>query len=375
MKIAVFHYFVTKNNPAGKCVRAMVAGLAADNDITVFACKFDNPDPKRVRWVRIPSVSRPLFLLYFIFFIFAPFYYFRERFRVKFDRIIFTESRVPLDGIAYAHYCHRAYLKSKWKDSGTKGLLRLLRYWNHSFHSLGEKLLYPRVCKIVVPSWGLRNEILSEYRAKNVVVIPNPVENDQMVRPTDFDIGAFRAMHNLSTRDLLMVFVALGDFERKGLKIVFDAIVKANDPRLKLIVVGGNKGAISSFCNLAKDKGIATKVIFVGMQTDIRPYLWASDVFVFPTLYEIFPLVVLEAAAAGLILLVTRVYGVEEYIKDGENGFIIERNVDSTAASIATVLALDDDERSRIGTQAQRDVQQYSMDSFVSNWRVLLQQE
>ncbi|MBU4264373.1 MAG: glycosyltransferase family 4 protein [Proteobacteria bacterium] len=372
MKIAVFHYFITNNNPAGKCVIALLEGMATENDFTVFACEFDNPNPTKIRWVKIPSFHRPLFLLYLIFFIVAPVFYLKERLRGGFDKVIFTESRVPLKHISYAHYCHKAYLRNKWKENPSKGLRRFVKYLNHAFHAIGESWLYPKLSTIVAPSQGLKREIFNEYGIENVVVVPNPVNNEGMRIPVDFKKEKFRQSYGVRCSDLLMVFIALGDFERKGLNILFDAMSQVNDPRLKLLVVGGNKGAITSYTNLAKSIGIQDNVIFVGMQKDIRPYLWGSDLFVFPSLYEIFPLVVLEAAAAGLLLIVTNVYGVEEYIKNGVNGFIVDRTAHSVSSTLNQVLSLEKEEINKIGLQAQKDVRQYSLDAFVLNWEKVL---
>ena len=72
---------------------------------------------------------------------------------------------------------------------------------------------------------------------------------------------------------------------------------------------------------------LGNRVKFVGMQSDVRPYLWSSDVFVFPSLYETFSLVTYEAAASGLPIVVSQLYGVEDLLVDGDNGFLIETSV------------------------------------------------
>lgn len=374
MNIAVFHYFITKNNPAGKCVREMVAGLADGNNLTVFACEFDNPRPGEIRWVRIPAIRKPLFLLYWTYFFVAPVYFAFQRVRTKFDQIIFTESRVPLAGIAYAHYCHGAYLKTKWKETSARGLRRFLRYLNHRSHAVGERLLYPRARKIVVPSRGLRKEIVAEYQVSEPTVIANPVDSEKMKYPDAFQRDSLRNEHGFDQDDLVMVFIALGDFERKGLDIIFSAMSTLREPKLKLLVVGGTKGIVELYAKRARDQNIVDSVRFVGMQTDVRPFLWMSDAFVFPTLYEIFPLVVLEAAAAGLVLVVTDVYGVEEYVVNGVNGFIVERTPTSVAKSLTTLLELSAADRAAIGARARRDVEKYSADVFVEHWRAVLEE-
>ena len=64
-------------------------------------------------------------------------------------------------------------------------------------------------------------------------------------------------------------------------------------------------------------------ISFVGYQNDIRPYLAASDAFVFPSYREGFPNVVLQAGAMELPSIVTDINGCNEIIIDGENGKII----------------------------------------------------
>lgn len=66
-----------------------------------------------------------------------------------------------------------------------------------------------------------------------------------------------------------------------------------------------------------------TGIKHVGMQNDVRPYLAASDAFVFPSYREGFPNVVLEAGAMGLPSIVTDINGSNEIIIEGQNGIII----------------------------------------------------
>jgi UDP-glucose:(heptosyl)LPS alpha-1,3-glucosyltransferase len=60
----------------------------------------------------------------------------------------------------------------------------------------------------------------------------------------------------------------------------------------------------------------------------------AADAFVFPTAYEAFPLVALEAAASGLPLLVTAVNGVEDLLEDGRNGWVVTRDAQDIAGRL-----------------------------------------
>ena len=67
------------------------------------------------------------------------------------------------------------------------------------------------------------------------------------------------------------------------------------------------------------------KIEFAGYQTDVRPYLAASDVLVLPSYREGFPNVVLQAGAMGLPVIVTDVNGSDEVIESEVNGVIVPK--------------------------------------------------
>ena len=92
----------------------------------------------------------------------------------------------------------------------------------------------------------------------------------------------------MDDQDLVGLFVALGQFERKGLPLLMQALATAGMERVKLIVVGGEADLLARYREQAEKLGIGDRVRFVGMQSDVRPFLWSSDVFVFPSLYETF---------------------------------------------------------------------------------------
>jgi glycosyltransferase involved in cell wall biosynthesis len=66
-----------------------------------------------------------------------------------------------------------------------------------------------------------------------------------------------------------------------------------------------------------------TQIRFVGRHDDIRPFLFMSDIFVFPSYREGFPNVVLQAGAMGLPSIVTDINGSNEIIIHGQNGLIV----------------------------------------------------
>ena len=129
-----------------------------------------------------------------------------------------------------------------------------------------------------------------------------------------------------------------------------------------LLVVGD--GDTTRYRELARRCGAGDRVHFAGTTSEPAPYYAAADAFVLPTAYEAFPLVALEAAAAGLPLLAARVSGVEELIDDGRNGWFVERDAAMIAGRLRT-LAADPDLRARMGAAARESTEGYSWNSVV----------
>lgn len=372
MRIAIFDYKIIGTNPIGSCYLRMIQGLCMEHELTVFSVECENPCPERVRFVRVPVPTRPLALLFVAFHLVAPlvWLWYRLRTRARFDLVLIVESNLSFGDVSYVHFCHRAYLKRHWKEAGATGLRGLLRFLDHWFHALAERWVFRRVKHIVVPSQGLKRELEATYpftRGK-ITVIPNAVDLERMALPLDFDRESFRREQGAREEDLVLVFVALGHFDRKGLHLVLEALTRL-EPRVKLWVVGGETDVVRAWEGRVRARGLGNRVRFFGMQKDVRPFLWGADAFVFPSAYEVFPLVSLEAAAAGLPLIVTQLYGVEEFMQDGEMGFVVERSIEGLVQALERFGQLGIEERRRMREKARDEVRRFSAENFVVNWR------
>jgi hypothetical protein len=145
LRIAIFDYKITRNNPIGSCHLAMLRALAAEHEFTVFAVEFENPCPEKIQFVRVPSPMRPLALLFVVYHFMAPlcFLLYRLRGGPKFDLIQALESNLAFGDILYSHFCHGMYLKQHWKKSGARGLRGWFRWLDHQLHAWMESFTYP----------------------------------------------------------------------------------------------------------------------------------------------------------------------------------------------------------------------------------------
>lgn len=94
------------------------------------------------------------------------------------------------------------------------------------------------------------------------------------------------------------------------------------------------------------------RIRWVGWQDDIRPFLAAADVFVFPSYREGFPNVLLQAGAMGLPCIVTDINGSNEIIRNEENGLIISSHDADALRKAMELLVVDEAMRDRMADKA-----------------------
>jgi glycosyltransferase involved in cell wall biosynthesis len=378
-KIAIFDYYVRSDSAMGGCHLRMLEGLAEKYEFTVFAVEFENPAPSKIRFVRIPAYKRPTILLSAMFHILAPLNYavYRLRERVRFDLVEKMEVFTILGSVAYIHFCYRAYLNKHWIQSRQPGLRGLLLTLDQAVRAyMLEPVLYRLARKLIVPSRGLARELTEAYpfTSGKIHVLPNSVDYQRLSNPaSDFDRVSFRSALGFYPSDIVLIFIALGQFERKGLRLLLESVAQVASPEVKVLVVGGSAHWIKEYGERAEALGIGKNVTFVGMQRDVAPYLWSADAFCMPSLYETFLLVGIESAAAGLPLVVPRLNGVEDYLIDGENGILIQRTSQSIVAAIQQLIAIGSEGRRELGKAAQSAARKYSVEVFVANWDEFLQ--
>ncbi len=100
--------------------------------------------------------------------------------------------------------------------------------------------------------------------------------------------------------------------------------------------------------------GIADRVVFLGQRRDVPVVLAALDLFVQPSLYEGFGISLLEAMAAGLPIVASRVGGIPEVVQDGATGLLVPPRDPAALASAVIRLLRDREEAGRLGAAAAR---------------------
>jgi len=173
-----------------------------------------------------------------------------------------------------------------------------------------------------------------------------------------------RGLYGISETDMLLLFVGM-NFEVKGLDTIITALAKARAASVKanirLLVVG--RGNETKFGNLAETLGIRDAVIFAGtQQTGLERYYRASDAFVLFSSFDTFGMVVLEAMAAGLPVVVSPKVGAKDLVDEGVNGFVLPDHRDADSAAERISLLADMGSRQTMGSAALNKAREQTWD-------------
>ncbi len=149
------------------------------------------------------------------------------------------------------------------------------------------------------------------------------------------------------------------------------AKLKAQNRKFKLIVAG--KGNIKKYAKMAQEAQIISDVIFTGPVSKeklIRIYL-AGDFYIMLSKFDTFGMVVLEAMAAGLPVLISSNVGAKDIVQENKNGFIVNdtSDIDYIAAKIA--LLLDENIRRRMAAVAWQTAAQNTWDNVTKKYAAI----
>jgi glycosyltransferase involved in cell wall biosynthesis len=130
------------------------------------------------------------------------------------------------------------------------------------------------------------------------------------------------------------------------------------------LVLAGEGGQRRALEEEAGRLGVADRVEFLGQRRDVARVLAALDLFVQPSLYEGFGLSLLEAMAAGLPVVASRVGGIPEIVDDGESGVLVPPGDPDALAAASIAILLDPATARRLGgTAALRARERHSIES------------
>lgn len=203
-----------------------------------------------------------------------------------------------------------------------------------------------------------------------LTVIANGVDTDRMRNvPRDAREGLRRA---IGVGDEEFIWLAVGRFEvAKDYPNMLRAFkeVRSREPRTVLVIVG--QGSLQGEAEaLADQLGLRGAVRFLGARDDVPAVMSAGDGYVMSSAWEGMPMVLLEAAAAGLPIVATAVGGNGEVVRDGESGFLAPaRDPEALGQAMLRLMGLPAEQRRGMGERGREHVRaNYGLHRVAERW-------
>ena len=153
------------------------------------------------------------------------------------------------------------------------------------------------------------------------------------------------------------------------------ARVRERQPDAVLVIVG--RGTLQGESEaLAESLGLGGAVRFLGVRSDVPEIMSGADGYVMSSAWEGMPMVLLEAAAAGLPIVSTIVGGNHEVVCDGTSGLLVPpRDAAALGQAMLRLMALPDAERRAMGERGREHVRaHYGLSRVVERWEAIYRQ-
>ena len=302
------------------------------HEVTVFATEWEAGDLP-IHYERVIHRMWPAFV--------RPRSFFREctnrLSKASFDICASFGSECPTGGVFWAQSVHRAWLERVKAFRASMSLGR----WKQRLNPLHPVLLRlehehfarRKYRKIIAMTPEVQNDLQQIYGvpAGDVVLVPNGVSL------TEFNIARcadrrdeMRRKLGYAKTDKVVIFVA-NETERKGFKPMLRAIESFRDSSIRILAVGKLDSRAASD---------SQQVTFTGPTNDAAGYYAAADVFVLPTQYEAWGLVIVEALACGLPVITSRLAGAAVAVREGATGELLDdpRDDSEIASKLSRIL-------------------------------------
>jgi len=256
-----------------------------------------------------------------------------------------------------------------WEDSIPRPPSRLKRFLapaiRRMFGAYDAMVAMSSKCKNYLIEWGGKPHavFLSSYSIDNNL-FPNDSNESLFLRE--------RLNHILGLGDSKVVLFVGQFILRKGIIELLDAfrklVITHGNVILLMVGDGPMRRQIEAF---AADNGLLGRIVLPGYvrQKDLSSYYARSDVFVLPSHYETFGVVICEAMACGLPVITTEMVGAApDLVKDGVNGFVVPPgNIGALHCALDEILR-DKNRRLRMAEASQTMIAEWTIDKAVNGF-------
>lgn len=245
----------------------------------------------------------------------------------------------------------------------------------HTVHNMAEKEMSELQKKAMKSAYkkgiGVPIAISKTVAQSMENVYGNVIKKPVCVIYNGVDLESFSMRCN-SENDSI-IYIGIGRLtKQKNFEFMIRAFEKVTHicDKTRLIILG--EGELKSDLEkLIESYKIVDKVELLGYTPDVSRYLQHSDVFLMTSLYEGFGLVLVEAMASGLPVIATKVDAIPEIVRDGIDGFNVEKNSVNIFAEKMIELAKNPEKRKKMGEYARKHAQKFELKKMIKNYEEL----
>jgi glycosyltransferase involved in cell wall biosynthesis len=170
-------------------------------------------------------------------------------------------------------------------------------------------------------------------------------EEDVAVIPPGVDLAAFAAGDR--NHELPRILFVGGDFERKGGLLLLEVFRQRLRGKAELILVTRD--------DVKPEPGVRVHRNVQANSAELRELYATSDIFALPTYADCFSLVGMEALAASMPFVATRVGGIADIVREGETGHLLNAGDSATLGDVLEALVADPERRRSMGEKGRAD--------------------
>ncbi|MEM9922470.1 MAG: glycosyltransferase family 4 protein [Cyanobacteria bacterium P01_D01_bin.50] len=373
MKLCIITHSLVKGDGQGR-VNYEVAceAIRRGHNLTVLASKVapELEKHEQINWVPIPVKGLPIELIRNMMFAWRSHHWLGKHCQ-QFD-LIKTNGAITWakSDVNAVHFVHNSWLKfsnleaihssNKVTFNPHLFLYNFYQWLYTKLNAIWEKEAFENTKVVVAVSHRVAEDLRGIGVPQDAIrVISNGVDVEEF-SPGN---GLSRQAWNLPEDVPLAMFAGDIRLPRKNLDTVLHALVEV--PDLHLAVVGVTDG--SPYPQLAASLGVSERVHFMGFRRDIPSIMKVVDLFVFPSRYEPFGLVVTEAMATGLPVITASCTGAAPLVSE-EAGIVLPDADDRKALAAALhKLSVNPDLRIKMGQTARAIALQHT-------WKKMAQQ-
>jgi glycosyltransferase involved in cell wall biosynthesis len=220
----------------------------------------------------------------------------------------------------------------------------------------------------IAVSADVANSIVTNINPKiKVQTILNGV-NTTLFQRKDFSGNSLRELAGFPANATVVGTVAVFRFQKRlDLWLEEFAAVCSQFPNVYGVIVGDGP-LKAEIISKRKALGLEGKVYMAGLQTEVRPWMAAMDIFMMSSLYEGLPIALLEAMSMECAIVSTDAGGIKEVIRHGEDGLLVPTDSPSDLRHKLTEMLTDLDSRKKLAHSArQRVLESFSLSVMVAD--------